>query len=121
MVRRGNDADVDRLPHGYTNFTRLVDGYVEKIYDGPRRFANASRERACLSALGDHLSVAKVVDHDLAVPRLALGFLPGRHGQDLIGTRRVGEISGLPGLAGPDLGDGRDAVKVTAERHAQVR
>lgn len=111
-----NDVRVDRLPHGYTNFTRITEGHVEKVYDGPRRFANASRELACLSALGHHLPLATVVDHDLAIPRLTLAFLPGRHGQDLIDEghaprvlRLVGEtlyalhdlaVDAAPGLVG---------------------
>jgi aminoglycoside phosphotransferase len=112
----GDDVGVDRLPHGYTNFTRFADGRVEKVYDGPRRLANASRELACLSSLGHHLPVAAVVEHDLAIPRLTLSLLPGRHGQDLIDEgyasrvlRLVGEtlsalhdlaVDAVPGLVG---------------------
>jgi hypothetical protein len=57
---------------------------VEKSYEGPARFANAARERACLSALEDHLPVARIVHVDLDVPRLTLSFVTGAHGQDLI-------------------------------------
>jgi Ser/Thr protein kinase RdoA (MazF antagonist) len=75
---------VDRLPHGYTNFTRVVNGCVEKTYDGPRRWANARRELACLSSLAGRFPVPLVVHHDLSIPRLTLGLLEGRHGQDLL-------------------------------------
>ena len=75
---------MDRLPHGYTNFTRVVDGCVEKTYDGPRRWANAGRELVCLSALGGRLPVSVVVHRDLSIPRLTLSLLEGRHGQDLL-------------------------------------
>ena len=76
---------MNRLPHGYTNFTRRLPGQlVEKTYDGPRRWDNARRELACLTALARRLPVAVVVRHDLTVPQLHLSALPGRHGQDLI-------------------------------------
>jgi hypothetical protein len=90
---------VDRLPHGYTNCTRLADGQVEKIYDGPRRWANASRELACLVGLADLLPVAAVVEHDLSVPRLTLGLLPGRHGQELIAEGHTPSVLRLTGEA----------------------
>jgi hypothetical protein len=92
-----DDVSVDRLPHGYTNFTRLTDGHVEKVYEGPRRFANAGRELACLSALGDRLPVADLVDHDLTVPRLTLGLVPGCHGQDLIDAGHAPQVMRLVG------------------------
>jgi hypothetical protein len=47
----GDDVAVHRLPHGYTNFTRLTGGQVEKTYDGPRRRAHSTRELACLQGL----------------------------------------------------------------------
>ena len=75
---------VERLPCSFTNRTRLVEGRVEKTYAGPARYGNAARERACLSALVDHLPVAKIVAVDFGHPRLTLGFVPGAHGQDLI-------------------------------------
>ena len=88
---------MDRLPHGYTNFTRLIDGRVEKTYDGERRWANASRELACLTALAGRLPVAKVVQHDLSIPRLMLGALPGRHGQELLDEGHASQVLRLVG------------------------
>ena len=99
MPDSGDDVGVDRLPHGYTNFTRLANGQVEKTYDGPRRWANSSRELACLLGLADQLPVAVVVDKDLSVPRLILSLLPGRHGQDLIADGHASEVLGLAGEA----------------------
>jgi hypothetical protein len=93
----GDDGGVDRLPHGYTNFTRLADGRVEKTYDGPRRWANASRELTCLVGLAGRLPVAAVVDNDLSVPRLVLSLVPGRHGQDLIGEGHASRVLRLTG------------------------
>jgi hypothetical protein len=76
---------VDRLPHGYTNFTRRLPGeLVEKTYDGPRRWDNARRELVCLTALAERIPVAVVVRHDITIPQLTMTALPGNHGQDLI-------------------------------------
>ena len=88
---------MDRLPHGYTNFTRVANGCVEKTYDGPRRWANAGRELACLSALGGRLPVAVVAHRDLSIPRLTLSLLPGRHGQDLLADGHALRVLGLVG------------------------
>ncbi|HEX4489911.1 MAG TPA: aminoglycoside phosphotransferase family protein [Acidimicrobiia bacterium] len=90
---------MDRLPHGYTNFTRLVDAQVEKTYDGPRRWANSARELACLVGLAGQLPVAIVVDQDLSVPRLSLSLLPGRHGQELIDEGHASKVLRLAGEA----------------------
>lgn len=89
---------VNRLPHGYTNFTRrLPGGLVEKIYDGPRRWDNARREHACLTALATRLPVAEVVLQDLSVPQLTLTALPGVHGQDLIDRGHASRVLPLVG------------------------
>lgn len=88
---------MDRLPHGYTNFTRLAHGHVEKTYDGARRWANATRELTCLTALAGRLPVATVVDHDLSIPRLTLSLLPGRHGQDLLNEGHAPRVLRLVG------------------------
>jgi tRNA A-37 threonylcarbamoyl transferase component Bud32 len=97
--RVGDDGTVQRLRHGYTNRTRIVDGHVEKTYEGPRRFANARRELACVSALGTQLPVAAVIEADLSIPRLALSLVPGAHGQDLIDDGHAGPVLRLVGAA----------------------
>jgi tRNA A-37 threonylcarbamoyl transferase component Bud32 len=88
---------VDRLPHGYSNFTRLVGGHVEKTYDGPLRRGNATRELACLTALTGHLPVATVIHHDLSVPQLTLNVVPGSHGQDLLDAGHASQVLRLVG------------------------
>jgi aminoglycoside phosphotransferase len=89
---------VNRLPHGYTNFTRRLPGeLVEKTYDGPRRWENARRELACLTALATRLPVAEVVLQDLSVPQLTLTALPGVHGQDLIDRGHASRVLSLVG------------------------
>lgn len=43
---------VDRLPHGYTNFTRFIAAdHIEKRYDGAEPWSNARVELACLTAI----------------------------------------------------------------------
>ncbi len=75
----------EKLPHGYTNATRRVgDDLVEKRYLGSRRFDNARREVACLTALAGVLPVPQVVESDLDEPRLVIRWVDGEHGQDLI-------------------------------------
>ena len=37
---------MERLPHGYTNRTRIVGGLVEKVYEGPDRDAHSPEARA---------------------------------------------------------------------------
>lgn len=89
---------MNRLPHGYTNFTRRLPGQlIEKTYDGPRRWDNARRELTCLTALARRLPVAVVVRHDLTVPQLQLSALPGRHGQDLIDEGHAESVLRLVG------------------------
>jgi hypothetical protein len=80
----GNDQRVDRLPHGYTNFTRRVGETVEKRYDGPRRWDNARRELACLLAFEGRLPVPRVIGTDASVPLVVLAEIAGRHGQELV-------------------------------------
>jgi len=89
---------MERLPHGYTNRTRIVGGLVEKVYEGPDRDAHSRAERACLWALAEALPVAGIVDSDPAVPRLNLTVLPGAHGQDLIDAGHAEEVLRLVGV-----------------------
>ena len=84
----------DRLPHGYTNRTRLKGGLVEKRHRGPARHAAAAREAAVLRALDGLLPVPGVVEYDRREPLLRLAFVEGVNGQALLEK----------GLAGPVLG-----------------
>jgi aminoglycoside phosphotransferase len=89
---------VQRLPHGYTNFTRRLPGeLVEKTYDGPRRWDNSRRELACLTALAQRIPVAVVARHDLTIPQLTMTALPGNHGQDLIDEGHAERVLRLVG------------------------
>jgi aminoglycoside phosphotransferase (APT) family kinase protein len=91
----------EKLPHGYTNATRRVgDDLVEKRYLGSRRFDNARRELACLTALADVVPVPRVVESDLDEPRLVIRWVDGDHGQELI-----------------EHGEGRTVMRLVGEMH----
>lgn len=90
---------MERLPHGYTNRTRLVGDVVEKIYDGPRQWDNARRELLCLRALRGRLPLAEVVRDDPLVPSLHITALDGRHGQELLEEGHGGPVLQLVGEA----------------------
>jgi len=93
----GDNVVMARLPHGYTNRTRVVGSFVEKVYDGPDRYAHAQAERVCLSALAECLPVPMIVGGDSEGPSLLLDVLPGSHGQDLLATGHAEEVLRLVG------------------------
>jgi aminoglycoside phosphotransferase (APT) family kinase protein len=94
----------ERLPHGYTNRTRRAeDGSVEKRYDGPRAWENAMRELTCLEALRGRLPVPDVLRSDLEEPMIAVSYLEGRHGQDLIDEGHASAILASVGRALVDM------------------
>ncbi len=107
-----------RLPHGYTNQTRLVENFVEKVYEEPNAATHARAELACLTALHGVLPVAVVIDSDLSIPFVRMTHVAGAHGQDLIDAgnaravlRLVGSalaaLQALPPVTVPELvGDG---------------
>ena len=71
-----------RLPHGYTNHTVGVGTVVVKTYAGPDAEARADREYRALRSVRGRVPVPPVLDRG---PRaLTLGYVAGRHGQDLI-------------------------------------
>jgi RIO-like serine/threonine protein kinase len=70
-----------RSPHGYTNQT-VRDGVVVKTHAGPDAPARLDREYRALQLVRDHVPVPPVLDR--APHTLTLGFVEGRHGQDLI-------------------------------------
>lgn len=80
-----------QLPHGYTNDTTQSGSVVTKSYQGPDSAGRLAREAAMLRALRGRLPVPPVLG--AGDDWLQVGFLPGRHGQDLIDE----------GLAGPVL------------------
>ena len=95
---------VERLPHGYTNTTRRLEpNAIEKIYEGPRRWDNARRERACLVRLADTLAVPQIIETDEATPRLLMNAISGRHGQELIEEGLASAVLGLVSAALRDL------------------
>lgn len=71
------------MPHGYTNSTTGDGVVVTKSYQGPDAAHRCAREAAVLSALAGWLPVPPVLDR--SDTSLTLGFMPGVHGQELIG------------------------------------
>ena len=73
---------MQRLPHGYTNQTVRNGAVVVKTYAGPDAAARLDREYRVLQLVGDRVPVPPVLGR--APHALTLGFIAGRHGQDLI-------------------------------------
>lgn len=71
-----------RLPHGYTNETLGDGASVVKTYAGPDAATRAAREYAALVALHGRVPVPPVLGH--TATSIALAFVAGVHGQDLI-------------------------------------
>ncbi|MEQ4205922.1 phosphotransferase [Actinopolymorpha sp. B17G11] len=71
-----------RLPHGYTNFTRVEGMVVVKTYAGPDADLRRDRERTALTRLAGLLPVPPLIDGDATSVRV--GHLPGVHGQELL-------------------------------------
>jgi aminoglycoside phosphotransferase len=93
-----------RLPHGYSNLTRLdANGRVEKVYVGPRRDERAACELACLTYLASVLPVPRVVAFDPDTPAITMTKTPGRHGQELIAEGHGRRVLELVGRAHRDL------------------
>jgi aminoglycoside phosphotransferase len=70
------------LPHGYTNDTTRNGPTVVKHYLGPDAALRRETEARVLAALAGRLPVPPVLGGHGT--RLTMGFMPGRHGQDLI-------------------------------------
>lgn len=71
-----------RLPHGYTNETVRVDAVVVKTYSGPDAAGRLEREYRALHLVRDRVPVPPVLDR--TPDALTLGFVEGRHGQELV-------------------------------------
>ncbi len=78
------------MPHGYTNDTTRDGSSVTKAYLGPDATGRCDREAAMLTALAGILPVPPLVARDGR--RLGLGYLPGTHGQDLIGRGQARQV-----------------------------
>ncbi len=70
------------MPHGYTNNTTRDGPTVVKDYLGPDAALRRETEARALTALAGRLPVPPVLGGHGT--RLTIGFMPGRHGQDLI-------------------------------------
>ncbi len=73
---------MSRLPHGYTNQTKLDGDYVIKAYVGHGARERCRTEQLCLRAFGGLLPVPSLID--AREGEVTMQFLPGRHGQELI-------------------------------------
>ena len=71
------------MVHGYTNHTARCGQVVTKAYQGPDAALRRDREAVALSALAGFLPVPALIGtSDLS---LEMAFMPGVHGQDLVG------------------------------------
>ncbi len=73
---------MDRLPHGYTNKTRLENGRVIKRYEGSGAQERCLTEQQCLRAFSGRLPVPRVLSD--RENELTMEHLDGRHGQELV-------------------------------------
>jgi aminoglycoside phosphotransferase len=88
-------AELRPLPHGYTNDTRGDGRVVVKRYEGPDADERRDRERRMLTRLRGRLPVpALVQDND----ELAMEFVAGVHGQELIDAGAAGPVLRSCGL-----------------------
>src|SRR5919202_5720508 len=120
---RGPPADAEvrgwavvegRLAHGYTNQSWLAGELVVKQYQGVDAGVRLGVEVAALARVAGVVPVPDVVKVDLVAARVAMTFVPGRHGQELIDEGRTTQVlsaagrtlrrleEGLPGLVHGD-------------------
>jgi aminoglycoside phosphotransferase len=83
------------MPHGYTNHTTGDGQVVIKAYQGPDAGRRCAREATVLSALARQLPVPPVLGNTRM--SLRLGFMPGVHGQELLGAGLAGRVLGACG------------------------
>jgi Ser/Thr protein kinase RdoA (MazF antagonist) len=81
---------IQTMPHGYTNHTTRDGTVVTKSYQGPGASRRCAHEAAVLSALAVLLPVPPVIGRSEA--SLRLGFMAGRHGQELIDDGRAEQV-----------------------------
>jgi aminoglycoside phosphotransferase (APT) family kinase protein len=78
------------MPHSYTNHTTREGMEVTKSYQGPGASRRCAHEAAVLSALAGLLPVPPVIGK--SETDLVLGFMPGRHGQELIDDGKAAPV-----------------------------
>jgi len=81
---------VQRLPHGYTNRTARVGDEVHKAYRGPETEARREREGRALAGLAGLVPVPPLLGD--TGTELRIGWVPGRHGQELIEAGHAAEV-----------------------------
>jgi aminoglycoside phosphotransferase (APT) family kinase protein len=81
---------VHRLRHGYTNHTSGDMAVVIKTYHGPDAFVRLARECEVLKYLRGRMPVPEI--HATLPGQLAMEFVPGAHGQDLIEQGHAGPV-----------------------------
>src|SRR6266567_4764866 len=81
---RGDNEDEQMRPlrHSYTNRTLGDGAIVVKRYQGPGAITRSHREHAVLRALQGRLPVPQILDSSDG--RLAMTFISGIHGQELL-------------------------------------
>jgi len=92
---------MQRLPHGYTNETLRDGTTVVKTYAGPDAAARLDREYRALQLVRDRVPVPPVLDR--APHTLTLGFVAGRHGQDLIAAGHAEPVLAACGAVLQDI------------------
>jgi Phosphotransferase enzyme family len=83
---------MERLPHGFANHTRHVEGRVEKRYVGINSSARAEQELIALTGLFGRYPVPEVLEFEASVPMLVLAHVYGAHGQELMEAGRAAEV-----------------------------
>lgn len=107
---------MNRLPHGYTNQTKLEGGNVVKSYVGPGASERCQTEQLCLQAFDGLLPVPSLID--ARESEVTMQFLPGRHGQELIDE---GHAEAVLYAAGSMLGRIHELPKHTLQLRGQGR
>ena len=86
-----------RLAHGYTNQSWLAGELVVKQYQGVDAGVRLGVEVAALARVAGVVPVPDVVKVDPVAARVAMTFVPGRHGQELIDEGRATQVLSAAG------------------------
>jgi len=105
-----------RLAHGYTNQSWLDGELVVKQYEGVDAVERLRVEVAALARVVGVVPVPDVIQVDPVAARVAVTFVPGRHGQELMDEGQAAQVlkaagqvlrrldDGVPGLVHGDFG-----------------